>query len=112
MLRTGLVVFGLLTLAILALTLVSERGVFAVRERACEFQLLQGQLADIEARNHAMREEIENLRDPFGGEVERRAREELNLVRPGEMILSLPDEGDSPASLPEANATQPPCPMP
>jgi cell division protein FtsB len=87
----GLAVFGLLTLAILALTLVSERGVLAVRERSRELETLQQQLADIEAANEAAREEIRNLHDPFGGEVERRAREELNLVRPGEVILALPN---------------------
>jgi cell division protein FtsB len=96
MLRVGVAVFGLLTLAILALTMVSERGFFAVRERAREFDALEQRIGELEAENAAMLEEIGNLNDPYGGEVERRAREELNLVRPGEVILAVPSDQTAP----------------
>ena len=90
MVRVGLAVFGLLTVAILVLTLISERGLFAVRERAQELGGLGERIAELKAENEAMREEIEDLRNPYSGEVERRAREELNLVLPGEVILAPP----------------------
>lgn len=90
MVRVGVVVFGLLTLATLVLSLVSERGVLAVGEREQELETLEQRISDIEAENKALLEEIDNLRDPYGGEVERRAREELNLARPGEIVVAEP----------------------
>ena len=90
MVRVGFAVFGLLTLATLVLTLVSERGWFAVREREQELMGLEQRIEEMETSNESMRDEIENLNDPYAGEIERRAREELNLVRPDESIMSYP----------------------
>jgi cell division protein FtsB len=96
-LRLGVAVFGLLTLAIMVLTLVSERGLLAVWERQREFGALQERILQIETENASMLREIEGLKDPDAGEVERRAREELKMVRPGEVILALPPEpGETP----------------
>lgn len=95
MVRVGFAVFGLLTVAILVLTLVSERGWFAVRERGRELERLQYRIDTIKAENERMRSEIENLNDPYGGEIERRAREELNLARPGEVIMAVPEDDPS-----------------
>ena len=94
MVRVGFAVFGLLTLGTLVLTLVSERGWFAVRGRAQELSELHQQIEAMENENASMRREIENLNDPFGGEIERRAREELNLARPDEAILAVPSDQD------------------
>lgn len=90
MVRAGCLVFGLLTLAMVALTLVSDRGWFEVRHKAGHFAALQEQSQAIESDNAAIGEEIRRLRqDPDA--IERRAREDLRLVRPGEVILIIPD---------------------
>lgn len=94
MVRIGLAVFGLLTLAVVVLTLISERGLLAVHEREHELAAMQEEIDAIEAENDAMRAEIENLRDPYGGEVERRGREDLNLARPDELVLPETDGVD------------------
>jgi cell division protein FtsB len=94
MVRVGLAVFGLLTLAVVALTLISERGLLAVGEREAELEALHQEIESIETENAEMRDEIGNLKDPYGGEVERRAREDLNLVFPGEVILADQDGVD------------------
>lgn len=94
MVRVGFAVFGLLTLAVLLLTLISERGLLAVHGREQELNALREQIDAIEAGNEATRAEIENLRDPYGGEVERHGREDLNLARPDELVLPESDGVD------------------
>ena len=90
MVRVGVGVFGLLTLAMLVLTLISDRGLFEVRRKAVQFQQLQTGIETLNVENRALIQEIQSLRsDPF--EIERRAREELKLARPGEVILVLPN---------------------
>jgi cell division protein FtsB len=89
MIRAGTVVFGLLTLGMMVLTLVSDRGLLEVRRKAERLAGLESQIAQLEIENAALIEEIQTLRtDP--GEIERRAREDLQMVRPGEVILVVP----------------------
>jgi cell division protein FtsB len=89
MVRVGLGVFGLLTLATIVLTLISDRGLLEVRRKGLEFAELQVQIETLETENIELVKEIRNLRSE-PSEIERRAREELKLVRPGEVILVLP----------------------
>ncbi len=91
MVRVGLAVFGLLTLGTLVLTLISDRGLLEVRRKGAEFAELQAQIQTLETENTELIQEIRNLRSE-PSEIERRAREELKLVRPGEVILVLPPQ--------------------
>ena len=94
MVRVGLGVFGLMTLAALVLTLVSDRGLLEVRTKAARLLEIEQQIQELEAENSSLIEEIRSLRsDPL--EIERRAREELKLVRPGEVTLMAPSETPS-----------------
>ena len=94
MVRVGLGVFGLMTLAALVLTLVSDRGLLEVRTKAARLLEIEQQIQELEAENSSLVEEIRSLRsDPL--EIERRAREELKLVRPGEVTLMAPSETPS-----------------
>jgi cell division protein FtsB len=91
MLRVGMIVFGLLTLGMVVLTFVSDRGLLEVRRQAARYDALEQEIETLEAENGALEDEIQALRsDP--DEIERRAREDLKLVRPGEIILVLPSE--------------------
>jgi cell division protein FtsB len=87
MVRVGLAVFGLLTLAIVLLTFISERGLLAVHRREAELHALHEQIESKNAENEAILAEIENLQNPYGGEVERHAREDLDMARPDQLIL-------------------------
>ena len=89
MVRVGLGVFGLLALGTLVLTLISDRGLLEVRRKGAELVDLQAQIETLESENTQLVQDIRNLRSE-PGEIERRAREELRLVRPGEVILVLP----------------------
>ncbi len=91
MVRAGLLVFGFLTLGMIVLTFVSDRGWLAVREKAAEYGQLEDDIEQLEAENAALAEEIDALRYD-ADEVERRAREQLKLARPGEVILVIPSE--------------------
>ncbi len=91
MVRVGLGVFGLLTVATLVLTVVADRGLIEVHRKGERLTQLEQQIQALEAENAQMVEEIQTLRtDP--DEIERRAREELKLVMPGEVILLVPSE--------------------
>jgi cell division protein FtsB len=93
LIKAGTVIFSLATLGMIILTLVSDRGLFEVRRKAARLTDIEQQITDIEAENAALIEEIRTLRhDP--AEIERRAREELKLVRPGEVILIVPGADD------------------
>ena len=80
----------LLALALLAIaSLKSSRDLEAARDRE---RLLQGRITDTLARSERLRVRIDRLRhDP--GMLERLAREDLGMVRPGDVIIELPSAG-------------------
>jgi cell division protein FtsB len=84
----------LLVLAFLAIAaLKSSRDLEAARARE---RLLEAGIAETRARSERLRVRIERLRhDP--GMLERRAREDLGMVRPGDVIIELPS-ADSPSA--------------
>ena len=91
MIRAGTVVFSVLTVGMLVLTLVSDRGLIEVRRKAERLTTLEEQIDTLESENGDLIEEIRTLRtEP--AEIERRAREELKLVHPGEVILVIPSQ--------------------
>jgi cell division protein FtsB len=108
---------GLFILSLLVLSLLGERGAFHLWR-------LRGEKAKLDEENYRLQRENENLRkrismlrnDDFY--LEKLAREDLNLVRPGEIIYRFPssepksgrDEnasGDRPESRPSTAQTQP-----
>ncbi|HEV8579548.1 MAG TPA: septum formation initiator family protein [Thermoanaerobaculia bacterium] len=104
----------LLVLALLAIAaLKSSRDLEAARARE---RLLQTRITETRARSERLRMRIERLRhDP--GMLERLAREDLGLVRPGDVIIELPAPAPvraqhaAPAFNPGA-AGSPPAPSP
>lgn len=97
-----------LFMVLLALAgLKSYRDLSAARERE---RVLETSIEDMRARSARLRTRIERLRnDP--GTLERRAREDLGMVRPGDVIIELPPDGTAPAKAP-APAPPPPVPAP
>jgi cell division protein FtsB len=88
--RIAIGVFGLLTVAMLLLAVFDERGALAVREKRLEKEQLQREIDKANEENERYRLEIWNLQhNP--NYIERRAREEFKLVKPGEIILDLPE---------------------
>jgi cell division protein FtsB len=84
----------LLTLILLlsVYTMVGERGVFHLWRLRGEKTRLDEQNFSLQKENEALRQRISRLRyDDFY--LEKIAREELNLVRPGEVIYRFPSSG-------------------
>ena len=107
--RIAIGVFGLLTIAMLLLAVFDERGALAVQHRRQELDNLNKDIEKAEEDNDRYRKTIENLRSN-PDEIERRAREEFNLVREGEVIIKLPETApakkDQPATDKESPNTQ------
>ncbi len=89
--RIALGVFGLLTVAVLVLTVFNDKGVLQVRAQSQKLTAVQGEVAELDAENKQLTKEIQALRtDPTT--IERLAREELKLVKPGEIVLVSPEK--------------------
>ena len=88
--RIAFGVFGLLTLAMLLLAVFNDKGVLEVRSQVQKLNAIDAEIAKQEAENKQLHEEIQALRfDPTT--IEKLAREELKLVKPGEIVLVTPE---------------------
>jgi cell division protein FtsB len=93
--RVLLAVLGLGLLALVVHTVFGEKGYVSLRRQQQELERLQGEIQHLEEENRHLIEEIQTLKtDPRA--VERVAREELKMARPGEKVIILPsDRGSS-----------------
>jgi cell division protein FtsB len=111
-LRPVLVASVLLFLAVLGIAGVkSSHDLEAARQRKL---MLETRIQSTEGEIDRLRNRIERLRsDP--GLLERHAREDLGMVRPGDVVIELPIEGSEPAPPPAvvpAPMPSPPTPLP
>jgi len=89
--RIAVGVFGLMTVAMILLAIFDDRGALAVHERSLKRDQLKSEVNAIKKQNDEYRKDIENFRsDP--ATIEKRAREEMKMVKPDEIILELPEE--------------------
>ena len=89
--RIALGVFGLLTVSTLVLVVFNDKGVLQVRSQSQRLEKLHQDIQGIEKENSQLGEEIKALRtDP--NTIERLAREDLKLVKPGEVVIVSPNE--------------------
>ena len=68
-----------------------ESGYLQVEGRRTELQLLQNEVESLRARNDSLRTLLELLRKD-AGYLEKVAREEYGMKKPGEQIYRIPDE--------------------
>ena len=88
--RIALAVFGLLTVAMLLLAVFNEKGALQVHTQASKLAALEADIAKLDAENKQLTSDIQALRtDPTT--IEKYAREELKLVKPGEIVLVTPE---------------------
>jgi cell division protein FtsB len=68
--------------------LLGERGFLELLRARREVRQMEEEIGAIQAENQRLLEEVRSLkRDPFA--IERKAREELGLVRPGEVVVMI-----------------------
>jgi len=88
--RIAFGVFGLLTVAMLLLAVFNDKGVLQVHAQSKRLAAIETEINRMDAENKQLTEEIQALRsDP--NTIERLAREELKLVKPGEVVLVTPE---------------------
>jgi len=79
----------LLSFLLFVFFLAGDRGFLQVRKQKAQVAALQAEVSAIAGRNEALEKEIDRLaKDPAA--VERIAREDLQLVAPGDVVLVLP----------------------
>ena len=79
------------TLVLVIDALVGEKGLLESMRARRQYQQLSASLEDLKRENGRLREEVRRLNeDPAA--IESLAREELGLIRPGEVVFILKDE--------------------
>jgi len=90
--RHGRVILGLGITALLIQDVFGTHGFLALRQSQREIEQLRQEIAQINAENKELTEQVKGLKsDPKL--IERIAREEMGLARPGEKIFKLPGDG-------------------
>lgn len=88
--KIALAVFGLLTVAMLLLAVFNDKGALEVQAQAKKLATLESDITRLAADNKQLTSDIQALRgDP--ATIEKFAREELKLVKPGEIVIVTPE---------------------
>ena len=89
--RFLIIVIGLGLFALVVHTVFGERGYLGLRSQRGEYERLRQEVQKLEEENQQLKEEIKALKtDPSA--IERVAREELKMVKPGEVVITLPEK--------------------
>ncbi len=98
--RAGVYAGGALLVLVLMHTLFGPYGYLSMRRSEREIEQLRREIDRLDRENVQLSGEIRALQsDPAA--IEKAAREEMGLARPGELIFRLPD--DPPVALPPQN---------
>jgi cell division protein FtsB len=83
-------ILGIALFALLVHDVFGTHGFIAMRRTQQEIDQIREQIGKMNDENKSLAEEVNSLKtDPKS--IERIAREEMGLARPGEMIFKLPD---------------------
>ncbi len=83
-------ILGLALFALLVHDVFGQHGFIAMRRTQKEIEQIREQIGKMNEENKSLAEQVNSLKtDPKS--IERIAREEMGLARPGEMIFKLPD---------------------
>jgi cell division protein FtsB len=93
--RAAVLALVLVFLALLVHEIFGEHGYLALRRQKKELQSLQQQILKLQQENQELEKQIESLKsDPKA--IEKLAREQMRLARPGEVIYVLPEKDQKP----------------
>ena len=88
--RIAVGVFGVLTVAMLLLAIFNDKGALQVHAQATKLTAIEADIQKLDAENEQLSVEIQALRSD-ATTIEKLAREELKLVKPGEIVLVSPE---------------------
>lgn len=89
--RAVVLLSGVLTIVFLISFIFSEEGIAELRDARQRVDSLKAEVARLEQENAKLQQEIDSLR-ASNFAVEKIAREDLGMSRPGEVIYMLPKE--------------------
>jgi cell division protein FtsB len=92
MVRIAVSVFGLATLAMLLLAAYDNHGYFAVNARSLQLKSIETATHDLEREIETLKEENKALERKDPGVIELYGRENLNMVNPGDVIITIPED--------------------
>lgn len=88
--RNGILALVLVAIALIVHNIFGQNGYLASRRQIKELQTLQEKIMQIRQENDQLDKENRSLKfDPAA--IERMAREQMHLAKPGEKIYTLPD---------------------
>jgi cell division protein FtsB len=88
--RNARQILGLALFALLVHDIFGAHGVIAMRRTQKEIEQIREQIGKLDDDNKSLSSQVNSLKtDPKA--IERIAREEMGLARPGEIIYKLPD---------------------
>ena len=95
--RNGMLVLLLVFIALVVHNIFGQNGYLAARRQQQDLQTLQQRIQELRQENQQLNKENRALKsDP--NSIERIAREQMRLVKPGEKIYTLPDkDGQKPS---------------
>jgi cell division protein FtsL len=103
--RNGILVLLLVSVALIVHNIFGQNGYLASRRQLKELQTLQQQIQQLQQENEELEKENRALKsDPAA--IERKAREDLHLAKPGEKIYTVPEKTPANPAHP-ANDTPP-----
>lgn len=89
-------ILGLALFALFVHDVFGPHGFIAMRRTQKEIEQIREQIGQMNEQNKSLAEQVNSLKsDPKS--IERIAREEMGLARPGEMIFKIPDSPKPPA---------------
>ncbi|HKT10944.1 MAG TPA: septum formation initiator family protein [Terriglobia bacterium] len=95
--RNAIFVMALLSLVMLMHEIFGRNGYMTLRSEKKQFTGLQKQIQTTSEENKKIEQKIQALKSNPEA-VEKQARDQLHLARPGEIIYMLPDKTISPTS--------------
>jgi cell division protein FtsB len=89
--RNGVLVLVLVSIALIVHEIFGQNGYLALRRQQKELQTLHQQIQQLKQENAELAKQIKALKsDPAA--IERLAREQMHLAKPGEIIYTLPNK--------------------
>jgi cell division protein FtsB len=90
--RNGILALLLVAVFLVVHNIFSQNGILALRKEQKEAQTIQRQIQDLKQENERLGKENQALKsDPAA--IERVAREQMHLAKPGEKIYTLAPKG-------------------
>jgi len=89
--RNAVFALALICIALIVHEIFGQHGYLALRRQQRELQTLQQQIQQLRQENEELDRQIKALKsDPKA--IERLAREQMRMARPGEIIYTLPEK--------------------